>query len=170
MEHHGIEAHSSTAPQTQKQNQTETKIPSTADRWIQAKANLKPILADHDDGTVLVIAVDPQEPLDEATPSATSATLARVIAPTLTDHDLVLTGGETARRVLDALGEHALYPVVEIHRGAILSVTRHGRAVATRPGSFGGDSSLLDMITAVQQHRAAVGRTNYSNLKGTTHP
>ena len=35
MEHHGIEAHSSTAPQTQKQNQTEIKIPSTADRWIQ---------------------------------------------------------------------------------------------------------------------------------------
>ena len=37
MERHGIEAHSSAAPQTQKQNQTEIKIPSAADRWIQAK-------------------------------------------------------------------------------------------------------------------------------------
>ena len=33
----GIEAHSSTAPKNQKQNQNEITIPSTVDRWIQAK-------------------------------------------------------------------------------------------------------------------------------------
>ena len=39
MEHHGIEAHSATTPKTQKHKQTEIKIPSAADRWIQAKSN-----------------------------------------------------------------------------------------------------------------------------------
>ena len=37
VEHPGIEAHSATTPKTQKQNQTEIKIPSAADRWIQAQ-------------------------------------------------------------------------------------------------------------------------------------
>ena len=37
--------------------------------------------------------------------------------------DLVLTGGETARAVLDRLGVHALEPIHEIHTGAIVSVT-----------------------------------------------
>ena len=35
MEHHGIEAHSCTAPETQKQNQTEIKTASAVDRWIE---------------------------------------------------------------------------------------------------------------------------------------
>ena len=33
----GIETHSSTAPQTQKQNQTGIKITSEVDRWIQVQ-------------------------------------------------------------------------------------------------------------------------------------
>ena len=37
VEHHGIDAYSSTAPETQNKNQTEIKIPSTAARWIQVK-------------------------------------------------------------------------------------------------------------------------------------
>ena len=37
MEHQGIEAQSSTAPKNQKQNQNGITIPSTVDRWIQAK-------------------------------------------------------------------------------------------------------------------------------------
>ena len=37
VEHPGIEAHSSTALQTQKQNQNGIKITSEVDWWIQAK-------------------------------------------------------------------------------------------------------------------------------------
>ena len=36
MEHPGIKAHSATTPKTQKHNQTEIKIASAVDRWIQA--------------------------------------------------------------------------------------------------------------------------------------
>ena len=35
MEHQGIEAHSSTAPKNQKQNQNGITIPSTVDQWIE---------------------------------------------------------------------------------------------------------------------------------------
>jgi 4-hydroxythreonine-4-phosphate dehydrogenase len=57
--------------------------------------------------------------------------------------DLVLTGGETARAVLDRLGVHALEPIHEIHPGAVMSVTPTRRRVVTRPGSFGGPQSLV---------------------------
>ena len=48
MEHHGIEAHSSTAPQTQKQNQTEIKNSPDVDRWIQAKLDLFVSIGSHE--------------------------------------------------------------------------------------------------------------------------
>ncbi|TLF56227.1 hypothetical protein FE391_39555, partial [Nonomuraea sp. KC401] len=57
--------------------------------------------------------------------------------------DLVLTGGETARRVLDALGVREMVPVGQVHHGAVHSRTPDGRSVVTRPGSFGGPDSLL---------------------------
>lgn len=57
--------------------------------------------------------------------------------------DLVLTGGETARTVLDRLGVHTLEPFDEIHTGAVVSVTPDGRRVVTRPGSFGDARSLV---------------------------
>ncbi|GAA4872357.1 four-carbon acid sugar kinase family protein [Saccharopolyspora cebuensis] len=60
--------------------------------------------------------------------------------------DLVLTGGETARLVLDALGVRALVPVGEIHHGAVRSRTPAGTSVVTRPGSFGGRDSLVRIV------------------------
>ena len=57
--------------------------------------------------------------------------------------DLVLTGGETARRVLDALGMDELVPLTQIHHGAVRSRTRGGTSVVTRPGSFGDADSLV---------------------------
>ncbi len=45
--------------------------------------------------------------------------------------DLVLTGGETARAVIDALGLDALEPVGVVHHGAVISVTPDGRRVVT---------------------------------------
>jgi D-threonate/D-erythronate kinase len=60
--------------------------------------------------------------------------------------DLVLTGGETARLVLDALGVRALVPVGQIHHGAVRSRTSAGASVVTRPGSFGGSDSLVRIV------------------------
>ena len=68
--------------------------------------------------------------------------------------DLVLTGGETARTVLDRLGVDRMEPIAEIHPGAIACVTSDGRLVVTRPGSFGDHRSLATI--------AAYLRTNDS--------
>jgi len=61
--------------------------------------------------------------------------------------DLVLTGGHTARMVLDALGVTRLYAEDEVEAGAVLSTTLTGSAVVTRPGSFGDDESLVRIVS-----------------------
>jgi 4-hydroxythreonine-4-phosphate dehydrogenase len=60
--------------------------------------------------------------------------------------DLVLTGGETARRTLDALGIDMLEPIAQIHHGAVQCRTPDGRHVTIRPGSFGGPDSLKQIV------------------------
>ncbi|QUH03629.1 four-carbon acid sugar kinase family protein [Saccharopolyspora erythraea] len=72
-------------------------------------------------------------------------TVRRVVA-TVEDVDLVLTGGETARGVLDALDVRALRPVAQVHHGAVLSLTADARSVVTRPGSFGDPDSLVRIL------------------------
>ncbi|BDZ45516.1 four-carbon acid sugar kinase family protein [Naasia aerilata] len=60
--------------------------------------------------------------------------------------DLVLTGGDTARRVLDALGVVSLFPEYEIQDGAVLSCTDNGFVVVTRPGSYGAEDGLQRIV------------------------
>ena len=64
-------------------------------------------------------------------------------------HDLVLIGGETARRTLDALGVAELEPIAQIHHGAVQCRTPDGRRVTIRPGSFGGPDSLKQIVEAL---------------------
>jgi D-threonate/D-erythronate kinase len=63
----------------------------------------------------------------------------------------VLTGGETARAVVDAIGITSLRPVHEIHHGAVVSVAPDGRRVVTRPGSFGDINSLVTITRYLTQ-------------------
>jgi uncharacterized protein YgbK (DUF1537 family) len=74
-----------------------------------------------------------------------STALGQFIANAAAPHrpHLVLTGGETARAVVDAIGLDSLRPIREIHHGAVASVAADGRWVVTRPGSFGGADSLV---------------------------
>ncbi|WP_063726549.1 four-carbon acid sugar kinase family protein [Streptomyces sp. RTd22] len=69
--------------------------------------------------------------------------------------DLVLTGGETARTTLDALGTRELEPLGQIHHGAVHSRTPDGRHVVTRPGSYGAEDSLLRIAVALRPRLAA---------------
>jgi 4-hydroxythreonine-4-phosphate dehydrogenase len=80
---------------------------------------------------------------------ALTRTLAEVVREALgeTPADLVLTGGETARRVLDTLGVRELIPLDQVHHGAVHSRTPQGHSVVTRPGSFGDADSLLRIAT-----------------------
>jgi 4-hydroxythreonine-4-phosphate dehydrogenase len=66
--------------------------------------------------------------------------------PELGAVDLVLTGGETARRVLDAARVTTMYPERELADGVVLSRTASGCSVVTRPGSFGTANSLRDIV------------------------
>lgn len=59
---------------------------------------------------------------------------------------LVLSGGETARAVLDRLGVIMLDVVAEIHHGAVALRADDGRTVVTRPGSFGAADSLVRIL------------------------
>ncbi len=76
---------------------------------------------------------------------------------------LLLTGGETARRVLDQLGIDHLQPLSAVHHGAVVSLAQahrdhpdrgQPRLVATRPGSFGEVDSLAAIVSSliIQPH------------------
>ncbi|HVX43256.1 MAG TPA: 4-hydroxythreonine-4-phosphate dehydrogenase PdxA, partial [Mycobacteriales bacterium] len=78
---------------------------------------------------------------------AAAATLATTAA------DLVLTGGQTARRILDRLGIDRLTPVASVHHGAVTCRTPDGRLVVTRPGSYGGPDSLIRITEALRPFR-----------------
>ncbi|MBB5162934.1 4-hydroxythreonine-4-phosphate dehydrogenase PdxA [Mycobacterium sp. AZCC_0083] len=81
--------------------------------------------------------------------------LAGVAAGIIDDStNLVLTGGETARTVLDRLGVDRMEPIAEIHQGAIACVTSDGRLVVTRPGSFGDDRSLATIAAYLRSNNS----------------
>jgi len=101
-------------------------------------------------GTVTVLSVDGSGGVRPGAARRIVAGLARAVAALPGRPDLVLTGGETARRVLDAAGVTMLWPVGEIHHGAVHSRTADGRSVVTRPGSHGGPDSFLHIAAALR--------------------
>jgi 4-hydroxythreonine-4-phosphate dehydrogenase len=94
----------------------------------------------------------PESPLD---PSRSAAIVARLALLTRgaqqgLQTDLILTGGETARAVLDALGITSLVPRTAVQHGAVISAAEDGRLVATKPGSFGDPLVLAQLYRAIQ--------------------
>ncbi|WP_104173851.1 4-hydroxythreonine-4-phosphate dehydrogenase PdxA [Arthrobacter sp. Y81] len=69
--------------------------------------------------------------------------------------DLILTGGETAREVLDALGITALEPLDAVQHGAVVSLADDGRLVGTKPGSFGDRHALTQLHQLIQSRRVS---------------
>jgi uncharacterized protein YgbK (DUF1537 family) len=119
---------------------------------LHDKADIEPVQRALGRGSAVVTiggVVDPAEG------QAISAALGHFIAQAEAGlrPDLVLTGGETARSVVDAIGLTALHPVHEIHHGAVASVASDGRRVVTRPGSFGTANSLVDIVRYLTQPR-----------------
>ncbi|WP_254396984.1 four-carbon acid sugar kinase family protein [Streptomyces sp. AC558_RSS880] len=111
-------------------------------------------------GAVTVVSVDGSGGIRPGAARAVVAGLARAVSAVPGRPDLVLTGGETARRVLDALGVTALRPVGEIHHGAVHCRTADGRSVVTRPGSFGGPDSFVRIAAALRpRHPSQQGVT-----------
>jgi 4-hydroxythreonine-4-phosphate dehydrogenase len=100
------------------------------------------------DATAPVTVVRPATgPVDPTVSTRLVAALADVVGPAVPRNAaLVLTGGETARAVLDRLGVRSLRPV-HAHGGAVTAITDDGRVVVTRPGSFGHGVSLADIVS-----------------------
>ena len=95
-------------------------------------------------GSVVVVALDPAAPADPTRSRALTEALATAVASLLDEYDGVfLSGGETARAVLDRLDVHSLEVVEEVETGTVVSRRPGGGLVVTRPGSFGDPSSLV---------------------------
>ncbi|GAB3598174.1 four-carbon acid sugar kinase family protein [Microbacterium tumbae] len=95
---------------------------------------------------VSAITFDSRAPFDPSQRGSLSRALASVLtdAPSRTaDTAFLLTGGQTARSILDAWGVRSLVVHGDIDAGTAFGITDGGVPVATRPGSFGDDDSLL---------------------------
>ncbi|MET7400030.1 four-carbon acid sugar kinase family protein [Dactylosporangium sp. NPDC005572] len=100
----------------------------------------------------VAVSLDGSGDVDAGLSARLARALAEAVAPTAGDgRALILTGGETARAVLDRLGVDRLRPAYGCE-GAVVSTTGTGRVVATRPGSFGGPASLAGLVRTVLSH------------------
>jgi 4-hydroxythreonine-4-phosphate dehydrogenase len=104
--------------------------------------------ADIPAGTVAVVVDGAVNP---ARTGEIAASLAALAVRAHGGRDLVLSGGETARSVLDALGIRTLRPLAQAHPGAVVSLAPDGRLVATRPGSYGAPTSLVEILGALTE-------------------
>ncbi|MBP1137300.1 4-hydroxythreonine-4-phosphate dehydrogenase [Arthrobacter sp. PvP023] len=84
------------------------------------------------------------------------------------DADLILTGGETAREVLDAVGLHRLVPLAAVQHGAVLSRADDGTLVGTKPGSFGDDLALLQLYDKIRERRGQPAQAPANTLPSKT--
>jgi uncharacterized protein YgbK (DUF1537 family) len=80
-----------------------------------------------------------------------AAGLGRFAAAAAGSAHLVLTGGETARRTLERLSVTRLDPVQMLDHGSVLSRIADGRAVVTRPGSFGRPDNLVRAVALLSR-------------------
>lgn len=85
-----------------------------------------------------------------------------------TNADLILTGGETAREVLDAVGLQRLVPLTAVQHGAVLSRAEDGTLVGTKPGSFGDDLALLQLYEKIRERRGPSAPAPATTLPSTT--
>jgi 4-hydroxythreonine-4-phosphate dehydrogenase len=90
---------------------------------------------------------DPAERVESA---PLGQAFARLLAPFTARHRLFLSGGATARAVLDAAGVRWLEPIAEIEHGAVMSRTDLNTLIVTRPGSFGAPDSLVTITDFLQ--------------------
>ena len=110
---------------------------------------------------LVVVALDPSSPAEPTSSAAVVAALADAISPHARSFDGVfVSGGETARAVLDRLGVSQLDVIAEIEAGTVVSTEAFGTGsvnatsgttkarageglvIVTRPGSYGGPDSL----------------------------
>ncbi|GAA6527621.1 four-carbon acid sugar kinase family protein [Intrasporangium sp. DVR] len=92
---------------------------------------------------LVVVTLDPSASVEPARSAQLAQGFAEVVSPLAARFaGVFLSGGETARAVLDLLGVQALTVMAELEPGTVVSTTTTGQVVVTRPGSFGDADSL----------------------------
>ncbi|GGI86665.1 4-hydroxythreonine-4-phosphate dehydrogenase PdxA [Pseudarthrobacter scleromae] len=114
--------------------------------------------------TLAASKVDPTRAASIVQALSTFAAEAAKATPT----DLILTGGETAREVLDAVGFHRLVPLAAVQHGAVLSCADDGTLVGTKPGSFGDDLALLQLYDDIRERRGLTAHAPAPTLPSKT--
>ncbi len=139
--------------------------PPVADRDSRGVAPIGP--GDHDPASTGngVTTVDGPGTLESESVPLTedvglASELAELVAQVAADPavPLVLSGGQTARAVLDRLGVITLEVTAEIHHGAVALRTDSGRILVTRPGSFGAPDSLVRIVAHLTHAAPVPGR------------
>jgi uncharacterized protein YgbK (DUF1537 family) len=105
-----------------------------------------------DHSVVVSIAAPGPAGLGPADRARVADSLARLAAPAASAAELLLvTGGATARAVLDACRVHYLDIVRELRPGVVLSIANHRRRthVITKAGAFGDERALIDALRRV---------------------
>ncbi|QPZ38835.1 4-hydroxythreonine-4-phosphate dehydrogenase PdxA [Paramicrobacterium chengjingii] len=95
------------------------------------------------DNVVLVSLAKTTRP---AAGSQLASDLAHALRGLAEQRNLILTGGETARHLLDELGITTLTYAATIEPGLIETTARSRKRIVTRPGSFGTRDSLVHAI------------------------
>ena len=110
---------------------------------------------------LVVVTIDPAAVVDATTSVRLVAALAEVVAAVVHRFGGVfLSGGETARAVLDRLDAQTLRVVAELDTGTVVSHRDGGAVVVTRPGSFGGPDSLLHVAERLLDSRTTPRSTD----------
>ncbi|MGV2855678.1 4-hydroxythreonine-4-phosphate dehydrogenase PdxA [Glutamicibacter sp. AGC13] len=81
--------------------------------------------------------------------------------------DLFLTGGETARIVLDDLGIVSLNPRSQLEPGVVICQAPDGRLIGTKPGSFGSSDILTKALTTLRNLRVPLSQ-EFESMSTTT--
>lgn len=111
--------------------------------------------------------------IPRATPEAVAARLSAVVSAViekLPATRLFLTGGHTARTVLDALGVCRLAVVATLDLATVHCRSDDGREIVTRPGSLGGADALtkaVGYLGATQDAVTASPSAEDSSTEGT---
>lgn len=77
--------------------------------------------------------------------------------------DLFLTGGETARAILDDQAVDTLLPMLQLEPGVVICQAPDGRLVGTKPGTFGGADVLAHALHTMRALRNAPQENDHMN-------
>ena len=104
-------------------------------------------------GRAALLTLSPHERWTRAETQALASVVANVVDEARETIDIVLIGGATARQVLEALGTDRVTPLRELASGTILCATPRGHSVVIRPGSFGTELALIELVGTLRDLR-----------------